>query len=250
MEDEADRVKLKRADLLDAGHTPWCSYKQAFDDWGCSCEESPEKGDDKGERMDDSIIKLLRIGASNVDEWLPVIGFEGHYEVSSGGEVRSLIGPRGVLTSARSAPLVLKQQDRHGYRRIGLSKNGRRTHHFVHRLVLEAFAGPCLPSTEASHLNGVRSDNRAENLAWETKAKNAERRAAHGNNPHGENNPNSSITEPIAKSILLHLRCKALTTAMIARLHGTNKNVVQMISRGRTWRHLAETVKSDRCPER
>lgn len=52
---------------------------------------------------------------------------------------------------------------------------------YVHRLVLEAFVGPCPENMECRHLNGVRSDCRLDNLAWGTKAENEADKKKHAN---------------------------------------------------------------------
>ena len=97
-----------------------------------------------------------------VATWLPVAGYEGRYEVSDRGEVRSL--PR-----ARTRGGILKQSLRaNGYPFVSLS--GKSTS--VHTLVAEAFHGPRPPGHVVRHLSGDKRDNRAENLAWGTPSEN------------------------------------------------------------------------------
>lgn len=80
----------------------------------------------------------------NEPTWLPVIDFEGYYEVSGSGLVRSITrkgaGRRGVKGR------VLKQTpDDAGYMKVNLSKDGKTVTRRVHQLVLEAFDKPCPP---------------------------------------------------------------------------------------------------------
>lgn len=87
--------------------------------------------------------------------WKPVLGFEGKYEVSSRGRVRSLFG----------VPHLLKlYKIPYGYMEARLTGHHKR----VHRLVLEAFVGPCPKGYQCDHINAVRDDNRLENLRWVT----------------------------------------------------------------------------------
>ena len=115
--------------------------------------------------------------------WRPVFGYEGSYEVSSAGRVRSI--PRSVTRSDgrvftyRGQVLSLKFQ--HHYWRVGLSRDGETISWFVHRLVCEAFHGQKPSGHVVRHLNGVSTDNGAFNLAWGTPAENSADMVAHGN---------------------------------------------------------------------
>lgn len=103
-----------------------------------------------------------------VEKWVPVHGTEGMYRVSDAGGVQ---GPKKRLT-----PWV--HQD--GHLRVTIRREGRRMEAAVHRLVLEAFVGPCPPGMEALHRNGDPTDNRLENLRWGTRSENNLDRQRHG----------------------------------------------------------------------
>ena len=100
--------------------------------------------------------------------WKPIKEFEGYYEVSNMGRVRSLnykrTGKKKILKNI---------EDYKGYLEVGLTKNGKRKQFKVHRLVAEAFIPnpenkPCI-----DHINTVKSDNRVENLRWVTYKENS-----------------------------------------------------------------------------
>jgi len=119
--------------------------------------------------------------------WRGVVGYEGHYEVSDQGRVRSLRlrgkGFHGRYDRPRAEPLVLRPVvGRSRYPWVHLAGATRPIHH----LVLEAFIGPCPLGQEASHLNRVRSDARLVNLVWETHAANIARRDEHGTTARGD----------------------------------------------------------------
>ena len=117
------------------------------------------------------------------EEWRPVVGWEDYYEASSLGRVRSL--PR-VVTRADgivvrySGKLMSQKPDRLCYVTITLSANGVYKRVKAHRLVAEAFIPNPEGLPEVDHLNGMRNDNRVDNLAWATRSDNCRNRVLDG----------------------------------------------------------------------
>jgi hypothetical protein len=99
--------------------------------------------------------------------WVPVVGYEGLYEVSDEGEVRS-------AKTGRLKALDLKE-----YPVLHLFRNGKRTHLNLHTVVATAFHGPCPQGLECRHLNGDSRDHRASNLCWGTPGENKRDSVAH-----------------------------------------------------------------------
>lgn len=117
-------------------------------------------------------------GGAMREEWRPVVGYEGRYEVSNDGRVRSFARSR---YGRELAPF-----DVHGYRRIRLrGADGRVVQVGVHRLVLMAFDRRPVGEEQARHLNDNKADNRIENLAWGSQADNWGDRKRNGINPFG-----------------------------------------------------------------
>lgn len=94
-----------------------------------------------------------------LETWRPVRGYEGIYEVSDYGDVRSLNYMRTGKTS-----IMKKRKKKEGYERVNLSKNGTVRTEDIHRLVWEAFHGAITDGMEIDHINTVRDDNRLANL--------------------------------------------------------------------------------------
>lgn len=99
-----------------------------------------------------------------MEQWLPVVGYEGHYEVSDLGRVR-----RVERTGNRPAGYVLRPRVSGAYPTVTLSVNSHQRVVKVHRLVAEAFLGPS-PGVgyEVCHADDVKTNNAASNLRWDT----------------------------------------------------------------------------------
>lgn len=86
-----------------------------------------------------------------------------------------LINSQGDIFSIRANKILMPQFDKDGYQYVKLYNSDTKSykHYRVHRLVLEAFIGPC-PSdkSECHHINGNRSDNRVNNLLWASRKEN------------------------------------------------------------------------------
>ena len=110
------------------------------------------------------------------------------YEVSTLGNVRSVDrtiwvkNPRGVVAPRKFVGRVLtKNKIKSGYEMVSLtSPKRKRRYAYVHDLVLEAFVGNKPKGKEMCHNNGVRADNRLENLRYDTRSANAQDCVKHG----------------------------------------------------------------------
>lgn len=92
----------------------------------------------------------------------PVVGYEGLYEVSSDGHVFRVAGGMGAVAGRK----LKLQLDKDGYLHVNLCRDGVRKQHTVHRIVAQAFHPNPDNLPQVNHLNGIKTDNRAENLEW------------------------------------------------------------------------------------
>ena len=108
--------------------------------------------------------------------WVDICGYEGLYQVSNQGRVRSL--DREIYKNNNvkqfSKSFILKFEKNKGYNYVHLFKNGVRKRMAVHRLVAEAFIPNPGNKPEVDHINTIRDDNRVENLHWVTPKENME----------------------------------------------------------------------------
>jgi hypothetical protein len=111
---------------------------------------------------------------SPVEEWRPVSGFEGIYEISSEGRIR------GVRRRGSAGGLLTPSRHSAGYWQVTLSLCGIPTKRTLHSLVAEAFIGPCPPGQEVRHLDGQRENTLAVNLAYGTRSDNVQDAVSHG----------------------------------------------------------------------
>lgn len=101
--------------------------------------------------------------------WSDIPGFEGQYEVSNDGLVRSWMYGKKHLTVAR----ILKQKtDKYGYLTVTLQKNSKKHYFTVHRLVAMAFVPNPQKKPQVNHKNGIKKDNCFQNLEWATNSEN------------------------------------------------------------------------------
>lgn len=103
--------------------------------------------------------------------WKPVLDWEGLYEVSNLGNVRSL--PRQTRRGMRGGNAIGHYVRKHdGYPEVMLCAGERKQKRFVHHLVLETFIDRCPEGEEALHGPGGKLDASLTNLKWGTRAKN------------------------------------------------------------------------------
>lgn len=119
----------------------------------------------------------------SAEQWAPVVGYEGRYEVSDQGRVRSI--DRVTSHGRRRRGQLLKQiPHMRGYLLVNLWRDNSARLWLVHRLVLAAFAGPAPEGAEGRHGVGGPADNRLSNLAWGTHSDNMRDQVAHGTHAH------------------------------------------------------------------
>lgn len=181
----------------------------------------------------------------SLEQWRPVEGLAGLYEVSDRGRVRSL---DRIVFRNNKHPIRLKGKllscppDAAGY---PVAQLGRRRRAHVHVLVATAFIGPC-PGKHGTgrhdynvdHINNNRADNRACNLRWATHYENCHAkplRQGRRNTARGERCARAKLTEADVRLVLADQR----NGVELARELNVNKGTIYGIRSGKTWKHVS-----------
>src|SRR5262245_28581247 len=168
-----------------------------------------------------------------IEEWRAVGGYEGLYEVSSRGRVRSLRSKELM----RPYPML-----RGGYPAVNLSSNGKKLCP-VHRLVAEAFIGPRPPGADIRHLDGNPANARASNLCYGTRKDNERDKDRHGRRPLGIDHHAAKLNpDKILRAKKMHAAGTSL--AIISRTVGAAPSTLYAMFAGRTWSHAVRPARA------
>ncbi|WP_054908742.1 NUMOD4 domain-containing protein [Pseudomonas sp. NBRC 111135] len=175
--------------------------------------------------------------------WKPIAGFEGLYEISNLGRVKSLGRFRRAKGDAKTwmderikAPCA----QREGYLSAHLYCEGRMTKRYVHRLVADAFLPNPLDLPEVNHLDGDKQNNSLANLAWSSRSENC-RHALESDlyqTARGERAGNSKLSESDVREIR-SLAASGMFHREIADQYRIGRKAVTKIVNRQRWEHVS-----------
>lgn len=168
--------------------------------------------------------------------WLPVVGYEGLYEVSDHGRVRGL--PR-QSASRPARGRILKHYigaGTRGYPSVRLSRESKGRNYHVHILVLRAHVGPPAPGQEARHGPGGKTDASLANLCWGTRSENIRDRVRDGQDQRGERHGEAKLTWAAVADIRAR-RAAGERLKTLAAEYGVCFQSISEIARGERWQH-------------
>lgn len=170
----------------------------------------------------------------NKEEWKDIPDYEGIYQASTHGRIRSLdkIDNMGRLRKGR----VLKFKiSKFGYACVGLTKNYKLKTMFVHRVALTAFDRLPKDNEECNHKDGNKLNNYLYNLEWVTHLQNMQHKDnVLGKHNRGERCHLSKLTEHQIRNIRKDVRC----LKDIAREYKIHISVVSKIRHNKIWKHV------------
>lgn len=159
------------------------------------------------------------------EEWKPISGYEGYYEVSNLGNIRSVDryvrSGNGSLRKIPSRPVA--QVVTHGYKVVCLSRENKQKCIRVHKIVCSEFNGVGAPNEVVNHIDGNKMNNQFDNLEWVTQKENWE---------HAIRNGLAVPTYGIKEVVCLNTGRTYKSAAEAARAFGTWPGVISKICLG------------------
>jgi hypothetical protein len=171
-------------------------------------------------------------------EYRAIAGFPG-YRVGDDGSVWSCFvragagRPRVQGEWWQMKPIVDAKCTK-GYAMITLWAGGKQKRVSVHKLVLEAFVGKKPPGLVCRHLNGLRTKNHLDNLAWGTNKENEEDKVRHGTRAQGVRHGNAKLTEAQVLDVVASKAAGEKAPSIAARL-GISISTVFLIMQGKRY---------------
>lgn len=162
-----------------------------------------------------------------VEVWKPVVGYEGIYEVSDAGRVKSFARPTSRILAGCT--------DKDGYRCVDLLGSTQ----LIHRLVCLAFHGPSPEGRpDVNHQDAGRQNNRLSNLEWASSRENTAHRHALGRSAKGEGNGWSTLTEDLIRQMRAAHDFFDLSYRKIGRTFNISATHAKRIVTREAWGHV------------
>jgi hypothetical protein len=170
--------------------------------------------------------------------WKDVVGYEGLYQVSNLGNVKRLSVNKlnGRFFSICKEKILKDKKNKYGYVNITLTNDGNVKTFLSHRLVAIAFIPNLKNKPCVNHINGIKYDNRVENLEWVTAKENTKHAYDTGlqKSVKGELHCQSILTE----KKVLEIRASNLKQKDLAVIYNVGYKLISQIKLRKTWKHI------------
>lgn len=180
--------------------------------------------------------------------WLGVENYNGSYQVSTAGRVRSLDGMTKsrkngkVFDRKRVGQIIKPKSIKNGYQTVRFHKNGTRKTELIHRVVAKAFIKNPNKKPCVNHIDSNIINNNVNNLEWCTYAENSAHASSFGNLVKGEMSHFSKLNNDkvlLIRDMLAYSR-EAFSLSWIANLFKVTPATIILVRDRKTWEHVKE----------
>ena len=174
--------------------------------------------------------------------WKAIEGYEGIYEVSNIGRLKSLDKIRNhphTGPSFHPGKILSRKSSNNTYTKINLFKEGISKSFPIHRLVANAFVPNSFNKPFVNHINGIKNDNRAINLEWATQSENIQHAFDNGLCKTGESHYNNKLTSVQIMAIrrLYSINPKFKRRAVARKLQVSHSTINSIVNKA-SWNHV------------
>lgn len=186
-----------------------------------------------------------------IEEWRDVIGWEGFYQISSTGRLRSVnrtvIRKNGTSQFFKSK-ICNQPLKSTGYpaARLSDAASGRRIMPPIHRLVAQAFIPNPLNLPEVNHKDGIKTNPTVENLEWVTSQQNRKhawdiglRNRSHLPIHRGIEQKTAKLNDDAVRDIRLNYLKNGKPLTALAKKYGVEKKTIYNVLKNKTWKHVS-----------
>lgn len=165
-----------------------------------------------------------------------ILGYEGFYQISNLGNVKSLsrtILKNGIYPFKSKDKIIKNRVNKYCY--VTLCKNNTYKNFYVHRLVAQAFINNNENKLIVNHINGIKTNNRVDNLEWCTYLENTKHAILNGFiNQKGINSVKSKLNE----KEVLEIKQSNLPHKELSKKYNISKSNISNIKTKRIWKHI------------
>ncbi len=176
------------------------------------------------------------------ENWATVYGFDGYYQVSDLGRVRSVDRVVRCKTCARryKGKILTPRVITDNYFQVVLAKKGKRSQLTIHRLVATSFVPNPSRKPQVNHIDGNKQNNKSSNLEWCTQLENNIHARANGLYPSvdGENNPRAKLSTSQVIEIRRFADDIKRDVNGLSKKYNVSKGCIYSIIKRKSWKHL------------